>query len=86
MSFRVSSTGNPPRVQTNSHRDIHRLQVSTGRKPTEEIADRSKVTLVFDISYLFSAKTTSFTGLTQSSSIDPWVFDLGVTVRPEKFK
>jgi len=57
LSIRVSSAGNPPRVQANSYRDIHRRHVSAGRKPTEEITDRNEVTLVSDISYLFSAGT-----------------------------
>jgi len=56
LSSRVSSAGNPSRVQTSSHRDIHRRHILAGRKPTEEIADWGKVTFVSDIS-LFSAGT-----------------------------
>jgi len=57
LSVRVSSAGNPSRVQTDPNRDTHRWHIPARRKPTEEIADWDKVTLVSDISYLFSART-----------------------------
>jgi len=57
LSIGASSAGNPSQVQTNSHRDIHRRHIPAERKPTEEIADWGKLTLVSDISYLFSAGT-----------------------------
>ena len=39
LSIGVSSAGKPSRIQTNSHRDIHRRHIPVKRKPTEEIAD-----------------------------------------------
>jgi len=57
LSIEISSAGNPSRVQTGPHRDIPRRHIPAERKPTKEIADWGKVTLVSDISYLFSAGT-----------------------------
>jgi len=56
LSFGVSSAGNPS-GPNRLHRDIHKRHVSTGRKPIEKMADQSKVILVSNISYLFSAGT-----------------------------